>query len=223
MTTIPPTLPRPTAVLWDMDGTLVDQTAGILRCYREVVRDLGHPEPDETTIRRSMGGPMPQTMGLLVPPEEITEACRRFRARFPGIMFDGMVVLPGGPELVERLFKARIPQAILTNKHGETARQVARYAGFARYIPLCIGNGDTDYEKPQAELTREILRRLDVPARGACLIGDSPTDITTARNAGLAAYTVATGAHSLRELQAATPDATFPNLEQFAKALPLGK
>ena len=36
----------PGAVIWDMDGTLIDQTVGIIRCYSEVVAALGHPKPD---------------------------------------------------------------------------------------------------------------------------------------------------------------------------------
>ena len=216
-----PKLPRPTAVLWDLDGTLIDQTQGIVRGFREVVRALGHPEPDEATIRRSMGGTMSETMGLLVPEDEITTACQRFRARFPEIMFEGMRVLSGGRQLVERFSDARIPQAILTNKHGETARQVSRYAGFAKHISVCIGNADTDFDKPDPELTRSVLRRLGVSAKDVCLIGDSPTDILTAHNAGLTAYTVATGAYSLEELTAAGAEATFSHLGELDRAFAL--
>ena len=138
-------LPRPTAILWDLDGTLIDQTAAITLCYREVIVKMGYPQPDDDAIRRSLGGVMAATMGLFVEAERMDEACKAFRKRFPEIMFDGLILLAGGIELIERVYKARIPQVIFTNKHGDTARIVSRSAGFATYIPICIGGADTQW------------------------------------------------------------------------------
>lgn len=214
-----PQLPRPSAILWDMDGTLIDQTAAIIRCYREVITEMGYPQPDDEVIRRSLGGVMASTMGLFVEAERMDEACQAFRARFPEIMFDGLIVLPGGMELIERAYKARIPQVLFTNKHGDTARKVSRYAGFAKYIPTCIGSMDTQWHKPQAELTQHVLDQIEVSAEGAIIIGDSPTDIAVAQNAGLACYCVATGAHSVEELMEAGAGAAFESLTQLGGQL----
>ena len=73
---------------------------------------------------------------------------KAFRVRFPKIMFDGLILLAGGEELIERAYKAHIPQVLFTNKHGETARKVSRFAGFAKYIPICIGSADTQWQPP---------------------------------------------------------------------------
>jgi phosphoglycolate phosphatase len=211
-------LPRPTAVLWDMDGTLIDQTTAIIRCYCNVIVSMGSAEPDSQVIRRSLGGPMASTMALFIDAARLDEACQNFRLRFPEIMFDGLIILPGGPELIEDLYQARIPQAIFTNKHGDTARQVSKYAGFAKYIPICIGNTDTDWHKPQAELTLHVLKQIDSPVEGACMIGDSPTDIESAHNAGLPCYCVATGAHSVEELLQAGAESAFNSLVELKDA-----
>ena len=155
-------LPTPSAVLWDMDGTLIDQTAGIIRCYREVVTALGHPAPDEGLIRRSLGGPMGETMALFVPREQMDAAARAFRERFPRIMFDGLVVHAGALELIREFGDRGIPQAIFTNKHGPTAREVSRHCGFSQTIHVCIGNTDTEWSKPDPELTRHVIDSLGV-------------------------------------------------------------
>ncbi|MDP4610968.1 MAG: HAD family hydrolase [Opitutales bacterium] len=214
-------LPLPSAVLWDMDGTLIDQTAAIVRCYCDVITTLGYPEPDAEVIRRSLGGPMASTMSLFIPEDQQDQAAKAFRARFPEIMFEGLIILAGGSELIEAFYKARIPQAIFTNKHGDTARSVSKYAGFAKHVPTCIGNTDTEWHKPQAELTRHVLDQIDASAEGACMIGDSPTDIETAHNAGLPCYCVATGAHSVDELKATGAEAAFENLKELKSALQL--
>ena len=69
------------AVLWDMDGTLIDQTAGILRCFSEVITAMGHPTPDPLEIRRSMGGTMRSTMARFIAEPTLDAACSAFRAR----------------------------------------------------------------------------------------------------------------------------------------------
>ncbi|CAA6689722.1 MULTISPECIES: HAD family hydrolase [unclassified Lentimonas] len=214
-------LPRPKAILWDMDGTLIDQTAAIIRAYCDVIEAMGGGTPDADVIRRSLGGPMAATMALFIDDAHLDEASRRFRQRFPEIMFDGLIILPGGLELIESAYKARIPQVIFTNKHGDTARKVSKYCGFAKYIPTCIGNTDTDWHKPQAELTHHVLEQIQAPTEGACMIGDSPTDIETAHNAGLPCYCIATGAHSIEELLAAGAEAAFSSLTELRAAFAL--
>ena len=214
-------LPRPTAILWDLDGTLIDQTAAIILCYREVIVEMGYPQPDDDAIRRSLGGVMAETMGLFVEAERMDEACKAFRKRFHKIMFDGLILLAGGRELIERVYKARIPQVIFTNKHGDTARRVSRYAGFAKYIPICIGSADTEWHKPQRALTQHVLDQIEVSAEGSIIIGDSPTDIAVAQNAGLTCYCVTTGAHSIEELMKAGADAVFGSLTELGQAIKL--
>ena len=215
----PTTLPCPSAILWDLDGTLIDQTAAIIRTYAEVVTGLGYPKPDDEVIRRSLGGPMVSTMRLFVGSEQIDAACKAFRTRFPQIMFDGLIVLSGAMELIERAYKARIPQVLFTNKHGDTARQVSRYAGFSKYIPSCVGSSDTEWNKPDPQLTEFVLRQIDADSEGAIIIGDSPTDVAVALNAGLRCYGVATGAHSIGELLEAGAVAAYANLPELANSI----
>jgi len=207
--------PLPKAALWDMDGTLIDQTAGIIRCFAEVITGMGYGEPDPEEIRRSMGGPMASTMRLFVGAERMDEACRAFRQRFPEIMFDGLIVLPGALELIELFASKDIPQAIFTNKHGPTARLVSEHCGFAKHISVCIGNTDTRWAKPEAELTLYVMEQINARAEGTILIGDSPTDVQTALNAKLACYGVATGAHSIEELTTSGATAVYKDLSEL--------
>jgi len=190
----------PNAVIWDMDGTLVDQTQPIIRCYAEVIQSLGYPAPDADQIRRSMGGPMVSTMALFVEDGRLEEACLLFRKKFPNVMFDDLVILPGAIELVRCFGERGIPQVILTNKHGDTARLVSTHCGFDPWIHACVGNTDTEWSKPEPQLTEHALAQVGAGPAGAILIGDSPTDVATAQEADLVSYGVATGAHAVEEL-----------------------
>jgi phosphoglycolate phosphatase-like HAD superfamily hydrolase len=195
-----------------MDGTLIDQTVAIVRCYEAVITGLGHGAPDPQAIRRSLGGPMASTMALFVMDAELDEACLQFRARFPKMMYEGLNILPGALHSMEYFASLDIPQAILTNKHGETARAVSQHCGFDAFVSVCLGNGDTEWSKPEAELSRTVLKQLKIEAPGAILIGDSPTDVATAQAIDIHCYAVATGAHSEAELQAVGAHASYPCL-----------
>ena len=211
---------RPAAVLWDLDGTLIDQTQGIISCFQKVIRTLGFPEPDPHRIRRNLGGPLPVSMALFIPPEHVEAAVRQFRAEFPSIMMDGLVLLDAGMACLERLSKMGIPQAILTNKHGPTARQVCESTGISEWIQICVGNGDKAWSKPDAQLTDYTLESLAFEVGGPVwMIGDSPTDVQTALNADLIPYAVTTGAHSAAELRAAGAADVFESLNELQARL----
>ena len=209
----------PTAVIWDMDGTLIDQTQPIIRCYAEVVQSLGYPPPDADQIRRSMGGPMASTMALLVEDEQLEKACLLFRKKFPDVMFDGLVILRGALELVRFFGERGVPQVILTNKHGDTARLLSTHCGFDPWIHACVGNTDTEWSKPEPQLTEYALAQIGAGPEGAILIGDSPTDVATAKEADLVCYGVATGAHSIEELLDAGATEAFEDLSAIHEFL----
>ncbi|MFU8848791.1 MAG: HAD family hydrolase [Opitutales bacterium] len=211
--------PLPKTVLWDMDGTLIDQSAPIIRCYTEVITAMGYPEPSPDEIRRSMGGTMASTMSHFVEPARTEEAGAAFRKRFPEIMLDGLLILPGALELIAFFAARHIPQAIFTNKYGATAREVSDHCGFSRHIPACIGHMDTTWSKPSPQLTHYVLAQIKATTQDAVLIGDSPTDAETAQQAGIRFYGVSTGAHSVDELKAAGAELACQSLEELHKKL----
>ena len=212
------TLPLPPAVIWDLDGTLIDQTRPIVRCFREVVTGLDHPEPGEAMILRSLGGPLASTLELLLAPGEVDEGVRRFRARFPEIMLDGLELMPGATQIVAALAGAGVPQAALTNKHGPTARTVCDHTGLSACFTSCTGSTDTEWNKPDPRLTAVVIESLGAGRAGCVVVGDSPTDVETAHQAGLACYGIATGAHSTIELRDAGAAAAFDSLPALAAA-----
>ena len=205
----------PKAVLWDLDGTLIDQTASIIDCYTEVICSLGYTSPDLNRIRRSLGGPMASTMKLFVAADQLEHSCNIFRKRFPKMMLNNLIVLPGAEEFIQWLAKHDIPQAILTNKNGETARKLSTHLGFSENISLCIGNDDTAWSKPQPELTHYVLQKLKCTTDTVVIIGDSPTDIETAKRAGILCHCVSTGAHSVDELLRAGAITAHHSLEEL--------
>ncbi len=214
------TWPGVRAVLFDLDGTLVDHFDTLHACYRHAFETLGLPAPDAATVRRAVGGSMEVTMRKLLPPSApIDEAARIWRARFDGTYLEDVRAMPGALALVERLHARGLALGVLTNKLGDASRGICLHLGFAPLLACVIGAGDIPFRKPQQPFSEYALRRLDATAAATILVGDSPYDIEAARVVGMRSACVATGSHTAPELAAAGADGVFADLPALGRAV----
>lgn len=207
------------AVLFDLDGTLIDHFQTLYHCYRHTLETLGVPSPSPEAVRRSVGGSMEVTMRKFVGEELVPEAARIWREKLSEIYLDDVSLMPGAKELVDKLHRRGLKLGVLTNKFGEHSRGLCQHLGIDHYFDLILGANDTPYRKPQPEFGAEALRRLGVAATETCLVGDSPYDIDAARNSGLPCYCVTTGTHDAYELRDAGADGVYHDLSALGRAV----
>lgn len=204
------------AVLFDLDGTLIDHFRTIYRCYRYALEQLGlDPVPYEQ-VRAAVGGSIAVTFGKLIPASYVDEAVDHFREEFDRIWHEDIEVLDGAPRILDSLHERGLKLAVFTNKEGDRARRVLDHVGLARRLDGVFGTLDTPFRKPQPAFTYHVLRELAVDARHACMIGDSPYDVEAAAAVGMPGYVVATGSHTEEQLREETEAAgvyrDLPNL-----------
>jgi phosphoglycolate phosphatase len=204
-------------VLFDLDGTLVDAFKTIHRAYCHTLPLFGYPAPTAEEVRRSVGGGLENAMSHFLPPELIAEASRVHVAYTETILTDDPVLYDGASELVSALRARGCRVGVLTNKIGDHARRVLAHLGLAPQLDLILGARDCPWRKPTAEFTAEALRRIGGDG-DSCLVGDSPFDVMTARNAGLPSLCVTTGTHDMAALRAAGATAVYPGLRPLAAA-----
>jgi len=204
-------------VLFDLDGTLVDAFKTIHRAYCHTLPLFGYPAPTEEQVRRSVGGGLENAMSHFLPRELIAEASRVHVAYTETILTDDPVLYDGAAEIVSALRARGSRVGVLTNKIGDHARRVLAHLGLAAQLDLILGARDCPWRKPSAEFTAEALRRIGGDA-DSCLVGDSPFDVMTARNAGLPSLCVTTGTHDMAALRAAGATAAYPGLRALAAA-----
>ncbi|HLP07634.1 MAG TPA: HAD family hydrolase [Opitutaceae bacterium] len=218
-------MPSFQTVLFDLDGTLVDAFATIHRAYCHTLPQFGYPAPTAEQVRRAVGGGLEKAMAHFVPESLVAEACRVHVAFAERIQLEDPTVYPGGRELVAALRAQGRKTAVLTNKIGEHARAILAHLGLAPQLDLVLGARDCPWRKPAPEFTAEALHRLGAEAATTCLIGDSPFDLATARNAGFPCFCVTTGTHDEAELRAAGATQVFPDLRALGATvfgLPVG-
>jgi phosphoglycolate phosphatase len=207
---------RFSAVLFDLDGTLVDAFTTIRRAYCHTLPQFGLPEPTAEQVRSAVGGGLENAMGRFVPPELVAEACRIHVAYTEKILLDDPVLYDGATEVVSALHAQGVKTGVLTNKIGDHARAILAHLGIAPKLDLILGARDCAWRKPAAEFTAEAVRRIGGDAANCCLVGDSPFDVLTALNAGFPSFCVTTGTHDEGALRKAGATAVYPGLRSLA-------
>lgn len=208
-------------ILFDLDGTLADAFTTIHRSYVHTLPQFGRPVPTMAEVRRAVGGGLADAMGHFLPPELIPAAIKVHLAYSGQILLEDVTLMPGAADLLRALQGRDIKCAVLTNKLGDASRRICTHLGVAPLLQGIFGAGDTPWLKPRREFTDHVLRQLGARAATALLIGDSPFDVETARNAGFPCWGVTTGTHDAEQLAAAGAAEIFPDLVALGAKLGL--
>lgn len=198
-----------TAVLLDLDGTLVATPQAIVDVTQQVLHELGLPPADEQAIKDGIGLPLPIALGQLigkgpVGAAEAVEAYRRvWRAeinpRLPHLLYPGV---SGG---LAELKRARLKLAVVTGKAQDGADSTVDKSGLRPFIDVVLGYTSVANPKPAPDIALRALALLGEPAEHAVVVGDSVHDLQMARAAGVRSIAVTYGALPEAALRAEGP------------------
>jgi pyrophosphatase PpaX len=208
---------RKLAILFDLDGTLVDTVPFILEGVRHAFE--GAPRcPTDAEWIAGIGTPLrTQLAEFATGPEDVERLFERYRA-FWLAHHDGKTrAFPGAVEVVRALAEAGHPIGVVTAKIESGALRTLRHTGLLPFvIPAAIIGADSCANaKPHPEPVLLALARLDRRPEEALLLGDSPHDLAAARAAGAVAVGATWGA-ATRDALAAIADHLLDDL----RALP---
>lgn len=171
------------SILFDLDGTLLNTNLLVIRAFQHTLqKHLGITVSDEE-LYPSFGEPLTDTLARYNP-DDIQGMLATYRA-FDFEHHDELAsFFPGAPETIKKLAEAGIKLAVVTSKHRYVASQCSHLPVIEDYLKAVITFDDVTNPKPDPE---PILKALDIlrekPAR-TLMVGDSPPDIQSARNAG---------------------------------------
>jgi phosphoglycolate phosphatase len=207
-------------ILFDLDGTLIDHFTTIAKSVAYAQRQLGLPESDYATVRSTVGGSVPVTLGKLCGESNVAAAEPLFREHFDSILFDDVFALPGAAWLLQNLHERGHRLAVFTNKYIDHSRATLEHLGLSKWLHCIIGTGDPacPFRKPDPRFTVYALEQLDCSSEEALMIGDSPYDLAAAEAGGVACLLVASGSHDAHELSAhLTSDRIFSDLHELGR------
>ncbi len=173
------------AVLFDFDGTIMDTNEVIINSWQHTFRSLKGKEADVNMLLGTFGEPLEISIDKMLPEFSRDDAMRIYR-EYQYCNFKGLISLfPGVVEILRELKGKDIKTAIVTSRLRRTTMEGIEKFDLHDFFDTVVTMEDTKKHKPDAEPAFEALRRLDIEAERAIMVGDSKFDIMCARNAGV--------------------------------------
>lgn len=177
----------PSALLFDLDGTLVDSRRDIAAACNAARADHGlSPLPDEAIVAMVGDGARALVSRAFQFEEgdgRLDAAVASFKARYVERPCVFTTLLGGARELLAEAAEARLPCAVITNKSRDVATLVLAQLSVARFFPVMWAGGDGPL-KPSPAGVVAMTTQLGVDARTAWMIGDGPQDVGAGKSAG---------------------------------------
>ena len=192
------------AVIFDLDGTLLDTLLDLANGVNYVMRKYGQPEHSVEAVRSFVGNGVRNLMRRAVPggednpafEEQLAEDIAYYREhdRIYTKPYDGI------PDMLDRLREKGLSIAVLSNKDEVAVKNLCEYFFPGRY-DLALGNTKDRPRKPDPAIVMAALERFGLTREEVLYVGDSETDAKTAEAAGVDYILVSWGFRS-RELLA---------------------
>lgn len=194
------------AIIFDLDGTLLDTLADIGDSVNQMLTEYGFPNHSMDDYRRFIGNGIKMLVARALPLEGrsdvIFSAClRRARENYWENWNRKTRPYAGIMDLLDALEKRALPKAVLSNKpHNFTVRYVEAY--FAKHVfQVVMGQNDRFPVKPDPASALDIARQMGLPPSAFLFVGDSLVDVQTAEAAGMHSVGAAWGFRGPRELE----------------------
>ncbi|HEY3776894.1 MAG TPA: HAD-IA family hydrolase [Rhizomicrobium sp.] len=191
---------RSPALVFDLDGTLVDTAPDILAALNTVLVREGHTPVSRADLGHLVGHGVPAMLaaafsrtGGRLPDAHVASLVEAFVAHYRAHLADESRPFPGVVATLEALARDGARLGVLTNKPQELADPLLAALDLTRFFTAVHGAGRFSYVKPDARVFHHVIDDLGGAGAGAIMIGDSTTDVLTARAAGVPAILVSYG------------------------------
>lgn len=219
------TLSDDLTIVFDLDGTLVDTAPDLLACLGHVLAVVDRPLPNDPHLRDLVGRGARALIeeGLrLTGPEGDVATIDRLLDQFLDIYardidkhskpFEGVV------PLLEQCADAGVKMGVCTNKREALSKELLRRLGLDRFFPVVLGADSLPVHKPDPAHLTQTIARLKGDENRAVMVGDSITDIKTAKAAGIPVIAVSFG-YSAEPIASLGADVLIDHYREFLPAL----
>ncbi|WP_206045429.1 phosphoglycolate phosphatase [Oceanicoccus sagamiensis] len=206
---------QPQAVLFDLDGTLVDSVPDLACAVDTAFTGLGFAAPGEDRVRGWVGnGALTLIERALadllatdtVDPQLLQQAHQQFLFHYAVVNGKASRLYPGVADTLEHLQQQNIPMAVVTNKPIEFVPGLLSGLGIGQYFNVLVGGECTHEKKPSPQPLFYACRLLQVEPSMCLMVGDSKHDIKAAKAAGMSVVAVDYGYNHGEAIALSEPD-----------------
>lgn len=206
------------AVLFDLDGTLLDTVGELTRAANRMLAALGLPPRSEHEVRNFVGKGTPKLVERCLGDQArlLERALGIFNAAYLEESGHGTVVYPGVIEGIEMLAADGLPLGCVTNKPSAFTLPLLRATGLAKYFAVIVSGDTVARRKPDPMPFVHACAEVGVPCASALVVGDSANDAIGARAAGCRVLCVPYGYREGEPLESIACDAVVDDVRAAA-------
>ena len=203
----------PGAIVWDLDGTLIDSAPDLCRALNLVLWESRCEALEVESVRPMIGNGVAKLVerGFMAAGRELSNAelvrvVERFMTHYSENPTAHTRLYPGVGETLKEFAAAGVKQGLCTNKPEAVTRLILQQLNIDQYFQAVVGGDTTDARKPDPEPLRYCIDAMGAAVSDTIMIGDSAVDVGAAR-----ALQVSIGlvAHGYRETDVANINADF--------------
>jgi phosphoglycolate phosphatase len=196
-------------VIFDLDGTLLNTLDDLRDSLNEILIQKGYKTRSIEEVRRFVGNGVRSLVRLSVPTQcsddEVTLIMEEFKEHYNNNMQNKTRPYNGIMELLLDLYRYNYKIAIVSNKFDAAVKSLSR-TYFGNLIPVAIGETLEIKRKPAPDSIYTAIKELGSDLSNTVLVGDSETDVQTAKNAGIPCIGVTWGFRTREVLRSAGAD-----------------
>jgi phosphoglycolate phosphatase len=209
-------------VIVDLDGTLVDSQALLVRLVNATLTAHGHPSAAQRTIADAIGLPLEEVFRRALPSADrraLETLCADYRRHADAMEFVRQFRLFADVAVTLEALRARAARLVVaTSKSRATTLDILNHCAIPHCFDEVIGGDSVANGKPHREMVDRARRLFPAPPQRTIVVGDTSFDIQMGKSAGVATCAVTYGTHSAELLRALQPDFM---IDRFASLLEL--
>ena len=190
----------PQAVLFDLDGTLIDSVPDLTTAVNDLLAIEDLPPLTRDEVRLMVGNGVRKLVeraftarDVVLEGDGLDGMTNRMMTIYGRCLTDETVLMPGAEMLVTAYARAGVKIGVVTNKPEAFSRSIIEHFGLADSVHVIVGGDTGPARKPAPDMLHHALDQLGYGAHRALLVGDSPADINAAKAVPMASIAVRGG------------------------------
>jgi pyrophosphatase PpaX len=207
------------AVLFDLDGTLVDSLEAIVNAVEKALELIGL-KCDSAKIVKMIGLPLENIFGVLAPnlsEQEIWQLVDKYREYYMAHHLENTTIHPSAQMVLRKLKAKGLKLGIITDKYRRPVMDVLSHFGITELFDVVVTGYEVKKHKPEPDIVLEATKRLGVKPEQCVVVGDSPVDVESGKRAGAFTIAVLSNTYDRRLLEDAKPTIVIEELEAILK------
>ena len=187
----------PQAILFDLDGTLIDSVPDIASAVNELLSQDTLPALSVDAVRGMIGNGVKKLVerayavsGTPVEGDALDETTDRMMGIYGKHLTRDTAAMPGAIEMVAAYHRAGVKIGVVTNKPEAFTHEILKHFGLDEQVFVVVGGDTGPARKPAPDMLHHALNAMGLSASSALMVGDSPADIDAAKAAFMASVAV---------------------------------